>query len=257
MCFMGQSPFYDDIAEYYDLIYADWEGSMRRHGAAISAMLQVPGSSRSERALRILDVSAGIGTQALPLASLGYDVVARDLSSGAISRLSREAEERGLTIDTAQADMREVADSVDGLFNAVISFDNSIPHLLSDAEIAATFDGLSRLLTPDGALLISVRDYDEVDRGPTSIHPKGERTRAGREFRLGQEWSWHDPAHYRTTMVVEEHLDGVWTDIVRTDAEYYAISIPRLLELMEESGLRSRRVEDVPFFQPVLRGCAG
>ena len=57
-------------------------------------------------------------------------------------------------------------------------------------------------------------------------------------------------------MVVEEHLDGTWTDVLRTDAEYYAISLPRLLELMEESGLRSRRVEEVPFFQPVLRGLA-
>ena len=58
MCFMGQSPFYDDIAEYYDLIYADWEGSMRRHGAAISEMLRVPGSS----GLRIRPASGGIQT---------------------------------------------------------------------------------------------------------------------------------------------------------------------------------------------------
>ncbi len=254
MCFMGQSPFYDDIAEYYDLIYADWEATMRRHGAAISEMFQVAGLSGSERGLRILDVSAGIGTQALPLASLGYDVVARDLSSGAITRLSREAEERGLTIDTAQADMSEIADSVDGLFDAVIAFDNSIPHLLSDAEIGATFDGLSRLLTPDGALLISVRDYDEVDRAPTSVHPHGERTRGGQAFRLGQEWAWLDDSHYRTTMVVEKFVGGTWIDVVETDAEYYAISIPRLLELMEGAGLRPRRVEEVPFFQPVLYG---
>ena len=39
---MDQARFYDDIAEYYDLIYSDWEGSMRRHGAAISAMLGRP-----------------------------------------------------------------------------------------------------------------------------------------------------------------------------------------------------------------------
>ena len=28
---MDQSQFYDDLAEYYDLIYVDWEGSMGRH----------------------------------------------------------------------------------------------------------------------------------------------------------------------------------------------------------------------------------
>ena len=251
---MDQAPFYDDIAEYYDLIYTDWEDSMDRHGAAISAMFAKPESLASRSEFRVLDASAGIGTQALPLAALGYDVVARDLSSAAIARLSREAEERGVTIDAEAADMRGVGDSVDGLFDAVISFDNSIPHLLSDDEIEATFRGFSRLLKPSGTLLISVRDYDHVDRTPTSVHPYRERTRAERAFRLSQEWAWLSSSHYRTTMVVEERVGGRWTDLVRADTEYYAIPIPRLLELMEEAGLVSSRVEEIPFFQPVLRG---
>jgi hypothetical protein len=32
--------FYDDIADYYDLIFADWQESMTRQGAAIEAMGQ-------------------------------------------------------------------------------------------------------------------------------------------------------------------------------------------------------------------------
>ena len=250
---MDQAPFYDDIAEYYDLIYADWEDSMERHGAAISAMLGNP-ESRSD--LRILDAAAGIGTQALPLAALGYDVVARDLSSGAIARLSREAEIRGLTIDAESADMRVVGDSVDGLFDVVVAFDNSIPHLLGDDEIAATFRGFLRLLNPGGSLLISVRDYEQIDRTSISVHPYGERFRAERAFRLSQEWEWLDTSHYQTTMVVEEQVEGRWIDVVRTSAEYYAISIPRLLELIEEAGFVSNRVDEVPFFQPVLCGRA-
>ena len=59
---MSASPFYDDIAEYYDLIYADWEDSMRRQGAAISEMLQPLGGSRRAGGLRVLDVAAGIVT---------------------------------------------------------------------------------------------------------------------------------------------------------------------------------------------------
>jgi glycine/sarcosine N-methyltransferase len=108
-----QSQFYDEIAQYYDLIYSDWEGSMLRHGSAIAAMLE----GRKAAETRILDVSAGIGTQALPLAALGYEVVARDLSGGAVRRLKREAQERGLEIDTAPSDMRDVGDSVVGELN--------------------------------------------------------------------------------------------------------------------------------------------
>lgn len=251
---MDQAPFYDDIAEYYDLIYADWQESMDRQGAAISAMFGNPKALGSRGGFRVLDASAGIGTQALPLAVLGYDVVARDLSSAAIARLSREAEARGLTIDAEAADMRGVGDSVDGLFDAVISFDNSIPHLLNDDEIVATFRGFSRLLNPNGTLLISVRDYDHVDRTPTSVHAYGEQDRAERTFRLSQEWEWLDDSHYQTLMVVEERVEGRWTDLVRTDAEYYAIPIPRLLDLLDEAGFVSSRVEEVRFFQPVLRG---
>lgn len=205
---MGEdrSSFYDDIAEYYDLIYTDWEGSMERHGATISAML---GPAQGLGA-RILDVSAGIGTQALPLAALGYEVVARDPSPGAIRRLRREADGRGLSIDAAVADMRTVSRSVTGQFDAVISFDNSVPHLLSDDEIVATFRGLANLLAPGGTLLISVRDYSRVDRAPTSFHSYGERTRGGRIFRLGQEWRWLDACHYTTTMTIETMENGIW-----------------------------------------------
>lgn len=248
---MDPGSFYDEIAEFYDLIYADWGESMRRHGAAISAML-----GRDPATTRILDASAGIGTQSLPLATMGYDVVARDLSHGAIRRLQREARDRGLQIDAAPCDMREVASSTDGPFDAVISFDNSVPHLLTDIDIVATLEGFKQVLVPGGVVLLSVRDYEDVDRSPSSIHRYGERTRDGNRYRMSQEWAWYDASHYRTTMLVEREEGDRWTEVVRTVADYYAISIAGLLELMRSVGLESERVDDPPFFQPVLRGRA-
>ena len=252
---MSQASFYDEVAAYYDLVYADWEESMQRHGFAISNIFQASGIMPG-LPVRVLDVCAGIGTQALPLAALGYDVTARDVSRGAIERLGREASERCLTIDTAQADLRRVGKSIDGQFNAIIAFDNSIPHLLSDSEIEAAFSHLSGLLSPKGQLVISVRDYNQVDRSPTSSHPYGVRDRNGRSFRLGQAWRWVDAAHYRTTMIVEEHKAGAWVEVVRAEGQYYAVSVPKLLELMERVGLEARIIEVVPFFQPILVGRA-
>lgn len=249
---VDQGSFYDDIAEFYDLIYVDWDESMRRHGATISAML-----GRDPAATRILDASAGIGTQSLPLAALGFEVVARDLSASAIRRLQREAEDRGLQIEAAPADMREVASSIDGLFDAVISFDNSIPHLLSDADIVSTLGGFRQVLAPGGLVLLSVRDYEKVERSPTSVHRYGERTRDGARYRMSQEWEWYDAEHYRTTMVVEQEEGGGWSEVIRTVAAYYAVPIPALLELMRGAGLKAERVDEPPFSQPVLRGRAG
>ncbi len=249
---MDQGSFYDDIAEYYDLIFPDWDESMKRQGDAISRILD-----RDPAETRILDVSAGIGTQALPLASIGYEVVARDLSPGATGRLRREAERRGLRMDVAVSDMRDVSRSTEGSFDAVISLDNSVPHLLTDAEIVSAFRGMSGLMAPEGIILISVRDYDAVDRSPTSIHSYGERVRGDRRFRMRQEWEWYDESHYRTMMIVEESRRAGWEEVVRTAAAYYAIPISRLLELMGEAGLKAARVEDAEFYQPVLRGRAG
>ena len=200
----------------------------------------------------MLDVAAGIGTQSLPLARLGHDVTARDLSRAAISRLAREASSRGLAIEAATADMRTVADSVRGQFDVVMAFDNAVPHLLDDDEILGAFRGFRPLLAPGGLLLISVRDYDKVDRSPSSEHPYGERVRAGRTFRLGQKWSWIDPSRYQTTFTVEERRREQWTELVRTRALYYAVSIERLLELMRDAGFGFAESSAVPFYQPVL-----
>jgi 2-polyprenyl-3-methyl-5-hydroxy-6-metoxy-1,4-benzoquinol methylase len=251
---MTVSQFYDDLSAYYDLIYADWEGSMARQGLAIHQILRAEFPETAAGGLRVLDVASGIGTQAIPLAQQGYQVVARDLSPGAVARLSQEARIRGLQIDSAVADMREVSGSVEGPFDAVLAMDNSVPHLPTDREIVTAFHEFRRLLADRGRLLISVRDYEKVDRAPTSTHPYGKRTRDGKTYRLEQRWEWVDPEHYSATFLFEEFREGAWSPVLRSQAEYYAIPKPRLLSLMNEAGFEPGEVTETPFFQPVLVG---
>jgi glycine/sarcosine N-methyltransferase len=179
--------YYDDLADFYELIFPDWERSMARQSAAISQVLLALGPRKTIPGFRVLDVAAGIGTQALPLAALGFDVTARDLSERAIDRLRREADSRGLSIDIAQSDMRNVRASANGPFEAVIAFDNSVTHLSSDAEITKALTGFRESLVDGGLFLLSVRDYDQVDRSRNSSHPYGERIRGEQRFRLRQD----------------------------------------------------------------------
>lgn len=239
---------YDALAAHYDLIYEDWEGAMRRQGAVLARLLP--------RGARVLDVAAGIGTQSLPLAAAGYEVVARDRSEGAIDRLRYEAGRRGLTLDAEGADMRSVGRTVEGPFDAVIAMDNSLPHLLTDEDLTTALRGFRELLDPDGRLLLSVRDYDTVNRSPASVHPYGTRTRDGRTFRLSQEWRWTEPERYKTTMIVEEEEGGIWREVVRASSRYYAIPIPRLLTLCDAAGFDADLETSVDFFQPLIRGQA-
>src|SRR5215831_1991906 len=67
---------YDEIATLYHLIYRDWNAAIVQQAAALDAIIRqhVGPPPRS-----ILDVSCGIGTQALGLAALGHAVTASDL----------------------------------------------------------------------------------------------------------------------------------------------------------------------------------
>ena len=248
---MSTREFYDDLADLYDVIYVDWEAACRRHGAAILEVVAELAASRGAP-LRVLDVSAGIGTQSLPLAAAGMEVTARDLSPGAIARLRREAAARGLEVDAGVSDMRSL--DTDGPYDVVVSLDNSVPHLPDDDEVLRAFREAYRVLAPEGRVVISVRDYAEVEHGVDAVHRYGERRRGERVFEVRQEWVWIDPSRYRTTMIVDERMGEVSTERVRTTSTYYAIEIPRLLELMTEAGFAAGVARDVDFYQPVLIG---
>src|SRR6266404_5505901 len=120
---------YNEIATLYHLIYRDWNAVIAQQAAVLDAIMRehVGPSPRS-----ILDVSCGIGTQALGLAALGHAVTASDLSSAAVERARLEAAQRNLAIDFKVADMRRCAEVHGSGFDVVLSADNSIPHLLGD-----------------------------------------------------------------------------------------------------------------------------
>ena len=88
---MTPDEFYDQLAPFYHLIYADWEASITRQAAALDSIMQEFWGAETTT---ILDVACGIGTQTLGLAQLGYQVTASDLSRAAVARARWEAAAR-------------------------------------------------------------------------------------------------------------------------------------------------------------------
>jgi SAM-dependent methyltransferase len=252
---MTTARFYDDLANYYDLIFQDWESSMSRQGEAIAQLIRRElGPEHQPPDITVVDASAGIGTQTLSLARKGFRVTARDISPDAIARLQHEAAQRSLVIPSAVADVRSLRSSVSEQFHVVLSFDNSLPHLLTDADLLVAFREFLSVLRPGGIVLCSVRDYERIDRAATSTHPYGTRWRGGVEYRLRQDWVWRDAAHYDATMVIEEKRADDWREVVRTTMTYYAVSIARLMEIMSEAGFVRAARDDSALYQPVLIG---
>lgn len=77
-------------------------------------------------------------------------------------RAEAEAERLGVEIDFRVCDMRELARCVDGEFDAIISCDNALPHLLSVEELGAAIGSVYSCLLSGGVLIASTRDYDAI-----------------------------------------------------------------------------------------------
>lgn len=122
--------FYEGIADVDHLIFEDWDRSISRQGDALAAIIERwPQSGRP-----VLDVSSGIGTQAIGLALLGYDVVGSDISVRSLSRPRRESRARGVRLEWVAGDFRALPFRA-RCANVALACDNALPHLLSLPEI--------------------------------------------------------------------------------------------------------------------------
>ena len=246
--------FYDELSSYYHLIFEDWDASMARQGDALAQLIEAELGLGQVDGVRVLDAACGVGTQTLPLAARGFQLVARDLSPAAVARLQREAAARRLNVDVAVADMRRVKESVIGEFDVVLVFDNSLPHLLSDDDLNAALQEFVAVLRPGGVFLCSIRDYDKVERGAPATHLYGPRQYHGERYHLRQEWSWDDPMHYQATFIIDKETPNGLTRELCTVSRFYAISTEQLFDLMRKAGFQDSRRVDETIYQPILTG---
>ncbi|MCX5139546.1 class I SAM-dependent methyltransferase [Streptomyces sp. NBC_00338] len=259
--------FYDDLAAGYDLMYADWEASIARQAAALSALIEEAAPGGRDRcggdlAYDVLDCACGIGTQALGLAARGHRVTGSDLSPVAAARAAKEAAARGLDLRVTAADMTRLPYR-DGSFDVVVCADNSLPHLLTPQAVLAALGEMRRVLRPGGVLLLSTRPYDRLRRErPASTPPQVREGADGRVVTF-QLWHWrpdgerYDLEHFQ--LLPGETPDGEvagerWG--VRTRrTSYWALSQAQIVEFTARAGLREpvwHEPDESDFFQPVL-----
>lgn len=253
---MSVRRFYDELTDFYHLIYQDWDASIRRQGKQLNEILR---GFYPNGTLDLLDVACGIGTQSIGLALCsagdgGYRVTGSDLSPASVKRARREAAARGANIEFSTADMRNAfAHHGRRQFDVVIACDNAVPHLLDDEAIAEAFSQLYLCTKEGGMCLISVREYANILRSGTQVHPYGVREQDGKRYVLLQVWDFAGMLYNTDFYLIED--DRASRPITRlSNTTYYAIHTNRLAELMTQAGFRQvRRLDDV-YFQPVLIG---
>jgi len=228
--------FYDRLASLYHLIYQDWDESIERQAGQLAAIIAGRWGAGSRS---ILDVSCGIGTQAIGLARRGFVVTASDLSGGAIARAKAESLRRAVAIDFSVCDMTASYTHHPRQFDVVLSGDNSITHLLSDDDLLLALRQMYHCTRPGGGCLLTVRDYDREERGTGLVKPYRAREEGGNRYFIFQVWDFVDQIYdLAMYFVVDDRTsEQLVTHVMRT--RYNAVGTDRLLALMREAGFTS------------------
>lgn len=191
--------FYDDLAPYYHLIFADWNQSIGWQASILGPVIE---RATGKAAPRVLDCACGIGTQVLGLAQRGHLVVGSDLSRSAIERARREAQQRRLSIDFHVADMTGLSSIPQTNFDAVLAADNALPHLLTSEQLQRALSEIAVKLADDGVLLATLRDYDSLIVTRPPMHPPVFHAEPGGYRIVHQVWHWegdeYELHHYLT-----------------------------------------------------------
>ena len=148
--------FYDKIADKYNWFFSSRDNIMEVQAKEIAAVLE------KFKVKTILDCSCGDGLQAIELAKLGYAVDGGDISVNMLKKAAEYAKKENVAINFRQSDFRELEKIFTKTYDCVLSWGNSIPHLMTVDDIKKAVRSIYNRLNTNGIAIIEMRNYDEM-----------------------------------------------------------------------------------------------
>ncbi|MDF3837571.1 class I SAM-dependent methyltransferase [Cupriavidus basilensis] len=246
--------FYDDMASSYHLIFDDWDKAIERQRAVLAPLISESGVLGT-----ILDCACGIGTQALGLARAGYDVEGTDISKTEIERATQEAALRNLDVEFRVDDMRLLATCKAQHYGTVVAFDNAIPHLQSDEEIANALAAMLRSLRPRGRMFVSLRDYGTLLTQRPIVLPPSLFMDNGLRRIVHQVWDWQDARRYTVHLYITRQTNSLDWQSSHFVGRYRAITPDEVATLSAQVGFNDVQVLSptvTGYYQPIVAAMA-
>jgi glycine/sarcosine N-methyltransferase len=154
-------------------------------------------------------------------------------------------------------DFADIADpEVDGSFDAVISCDNALPHLLTDEDLQRSLGSIRECLRPGGLLLASIRDYDALRATRPSGVPISVHGDVGSRHGSGQAWQWSSDGEYVDIelFTFTEDTSGSW-QATSAAIRYRALlraTLERLLVAAGYTAVEWLMPEVSGYYQPIV-----
>jgi hypothetical protein len=149
------------LADVYSWMYGGWDAALARYAEFFkSREIEPRGSARA------VDLGAGCGFQAIPLARLGFSVTAIDLDRKLLAELERHRD--GANVETVCADIRDFRRHAPKPAELIVCMVDTLLHLDSQAAVAQLAADVFAALEPGGTFIATFRDFTvetkELDR---------------------------------------------------------------------------------------------
>ena len=241
--------FYDNMASHYDKLFLDWQATTREQADLLQKIFR---KFNYDKSASILDCACGIGTQAIGLASLGYNVTGSDISNSELTQAKTRALNSNVDIRFENADFRALSDVFSEQFDIVIAVDNALPHMLSSEDLGRAVKSISYQIKENGIFVGSIRDYDALlqDKPPYSP-PYIHKTKNGKRVSF-QTWVWNDDRYMLTQYIIE---DEEALKINKFECEYRATRREELTSFFTANGCKEvvwMFPEETGFYQPII-----
>lgn len=241
--------FYNNMAYHYDKLFLDWNATTKEQALILDKLFKNNGYKVG---CCVLDCACGIGTQAIGIAALGYDVTASDISDCELLEAKKRAEKNNVKICFENADFRALSKVFKHQFDIIIAMDNALPHMLTKSDLEAAVGSIANQLTEDGMFVASIRDYDSLlgDKPPYSP-PYIHKAENGQRVSF-QTWNW-DGDNYKLTQYIIEDEKSLVTN--KFECEYRAIRREELTNILSANGfnvIEWKFPQETGFYQPIV-----
>lgn len=227
----GPASYGDAFADVYD----DWYGEL----GGVEALVDLVSAGGVRR--RVLELGAGTGRLAIPLAVAGHHVVAFDSSAAMLDKLRQTLETRDdghqeLALEMVLGDAAVGADYPSGPFDVVLLAFNLLFNLADRAEQRACLSAAAHRLADDGVVIVECL----VPALPAGI----EHRRTSREIRPGRTITIETSVDPSTSVIEGAHVDaaeatdGVGVVEIRRRWRLCVASVADVDAIATDAGLR-------------------
>ena len=241
--------FYDNMASQYDKLFLDWQATTHEQAIILDRIFAKEGFDKKAR---VLDCACGIGTQAIGLAALGYDVTASDISDGELVEARKRAEDSNVKIQLEHANFCALSETFSEQFDIVIAMDNALPHMLTSADLESAVRSIMGQTKEGGIFVASIRDYDSLlEEKPPYSSPYIHKTENGQRVSF-QTWVWNNE-NYKLVQYIIDDEDTL--QVSKFECEYRATRREELTKMLISNGCTDvswKMPEETGFYQPVV-----